>query len=338
MEIRHLRCFLALVEEQHFTRAAERMFIEQSPFSRNIKELEERLDSQLFERDRRKIRLTPAGEALLPYVRQLFVMLEHAALNVQAIGSGQHQIVRIGVSEGALQPRLAALLSALHAEEGSYQVRLFDLTLSDQIYGLRHGMLELGLARSNFRRREIITTALWEDTLVAIVPKNHPTLRHHRIPLDELLQYPMIGSDPEAYGGYHQQIDRLLRTASTRPRITEWAKSMDMLITLISAGHGVAIASASRLAACRHHNTVVRPLDTPRTALLTYLLHHESLDSIAATDFIGRMRHQQWNNDEDWNEDTEEEMQEDGIEHLDAGHPMPMMQRPYEGGYARPGV
>ncbi len=65
MEIRHLRCFLALVEEQHFTRAAERMFIEQSPFSRNIKELEERLDSQLFERDRRKIRLTPAGEALL---------------------------------------------------------------------------------------------------------------------------------------------------------------------------------------------------------------------------------------------------------------------------------
>ena len=125
--------------------------------------------------------------------------------------------------------------------------------MSDQIYGLRHGLLELGLARSNIPRRQIITTPIWEDTLVAVVPKNHPTLRYRRIPLDELLKFPMIGSDPEAYGGYHQQIDRLLRTANVRPRITEWAKSIDMLITLISAGHGVAIASASRLAACRHH-------------------------------------------------------------------------------------
>ena len=102
------------------------------------------------------------------------------------------------------------------------------------------------------------------------------------------------GGGHDAYGGYHQQLDRLLRTANVRPRITEWAKPIDMLITLISAGHGVAIASASRLAACRHHNTVVRPLDTPRPTLLTYLLHHESLDSVAATDFIDRMRNQRW--------------------------------------------
>lgn len=320
MEIRHLRCFLALVEEQHFTRAAERMFIEQSPFSRNIKELEERLDSQLFERDRRKIRLTQAGEALLPYVRQLFVMLEHATLNVQAIGSGHHQIVRVGISEGALQPRLAALLSALRAEEASYQIRLFDLALSDQIYGLRHGLLELGLARSNIPRRQIITTPVWEDTLVAVVPKNHPTLRYRSIPLDELLKFPMIGSDPEVYGGYHQQIDRLLRTANVRPRITEWAKSIDMLITLISAGHGVAVASASRLAACSHHNTVVRPLDAPHPVLLTYLLHHESLDSVAANDFIERMRNQRWTEENVWEEDTG---------NWDEHHPMPIMQRPY---------
>ncbi|MBV6273205.1 LysR family transcriptional regulator [Alcaligenaceae bacterium CGII-47] len=293
MEIRHLRCFLALVEEQHFTRAAERMFIEQSPFSRNIKELEERLNSQLFERDRRKIRLTQAGEALVPYAKYLFTMLEHATVNVQAISSGHHQILRIGVSEGALQPRLASLLSELKAEQGGYSIRLFDITLSEQIHGLRHGLLELGLARSNVPRREIITTPLWQDTLVAVVPKNHPILRHQRIPLDELLKYPMIGSDPDAYGGYHHQIDRVLRTGNIPPRINEWAKSIDMLITLISAGHGVAIASASRLAACNHDEIVVRPLDAKRPLLMTYLLQHESLNSAAATDFIERMRDQQ---------------------------------------------
>ncbi|WJJ93304.1 hypothetical protein [Neopusillimonas aromaticivorans] len=55
-------------------------------------------------------------------------------------------------------------------------------TLSEQIYGLRNGLLELGLARSNIRRKEIISTIIWEDTLVAIVPKGHPTLRYRRIP------------------------------------------------------------------------------------------------------------------------------------------------------------
>lgn len=325
MEIRHLRCFLALVEEQNFTRAAERLFIEQSPFSRNIKELEERLDSQLFERDRRKIRLTQAGEALIPYVRQLFTMLEHATVNVQAIASGHHQVLRIGVSEGALQPKLASLLYELHAgKQADYSVRLFDITLSEQIYGLRNGLLELGLARSNIRRKEIVSTPIWEDTLVAVVPKGHPTLRYRRIPLDELLKYPMIGSDPGAYGGYHHQIDRVLRTGNVPPRITEWAKSMDMLITLISAGHGVAIASASRLGACRHHNIVVRPLAAKRPLLMTYLLQHESLNSAAAADFIERMRvHESYGYGE--GEDDEDEGMEDQ-QNVDA---IPLMQPSY---------
>lgn len=258
MEIRHLRCFLALVEEQNFTRAAERLFIEQSPFSRNIKELEERLDSQLFERDRRKIRLTQAGEALIPYVRQLFTMLE------------------------------------------------------------------LGLARSNIRRKEIISTSIWEDTLVAVVPKGHPTLRYRRIPLDELLKYPMIGSDPSAYGGYHHQIDRLLRSGNVPPRITEWAKSMDMLLTLVSAGHGVAIASASRMGACRHHNIVVRPLAAKRPPLMTYLLQHESLNSAAATDFIERMHaHENYGYDEG-EEDDDDEVED--RQNVDA---IPLMQPSY---------
>lgn len=325
MEIRHLRCFLALVEEQNFTRAAERLFIEQSPFSRNIKELEERLDSQLFERDRRKIRLTQAGEALIPYVRQLFTMLEHATVNVQAIASGHHQVLRIGVSEGALQPRLASLLSELHAESESYRVRLFDITLSEQIYGLRHGLLELGLARSNAPRREIVTTPIWEDTLVAVVPKNHPTLRYPKIPLDELLKYPFIGCDPDAYGGYHHQINRLLRTANIPPRITEWAKSMDMLITLISAGHGVAIASASRLGACRHHSIVVRPLAAKRPLLMTYLLQHESLNSAAATDFIERIHaHESYGYGGDGEGD-----EDDGMEDQQDVDAIPLMQPPY---------
>lgn len=191
-------------------------------------------------------------------------------------------------------------------------------------------LLELGLACSNIRRKEIISTSIWEDTLVAVVPKGHPTLRYRRIPLDELLKYPMIGSDPGAYGGYHHQIDRLLRSGNVPPRITEWAKSMDMLLTLVSAGHGVAIASASRMGACRRHNIVVRPLAAKRPLLMTYLLQHESLNSAAAADFIERMHaHESYGYDEG-------EGWEDGMEDRRAADNIALTQQSYGRECARP--
>lgn len=78
MELRHLRCFVVLAEELHFTRAAERLHIEQSPLSRTIKELEDDLGALLFNRDRRGTRLTDAGKTFLLDVRRLFTTLDQA--------------------------------------------------------------------------------------------------------------------------------------------------------------------------------------------------------------------------------------------------------------------
>ncbi len=96
MELRHLRCFVVLAEELHFTRAAERLHIEQPPLSRAIKELEDELGVVLFDRNRRGTVLTAAGAVFLQDVRRLFTVLEQARENAKAVASGLRGRAKVG--------------------------------------------------------------------------------------------------------------------------------------------------------------------------------------------------------------------------------------------------
>ena len=111
MELRHLRCFVALAEELHFTRAAERLHIEQPPLSRAIMELEDDLGAVLFVRNRRGTVLTEAGATFLQDVRRVFAALKQAQENVQAVAAGLSGSLRIAVSDGVRAPSTAAWYS-----------------------------------------------------------------------------------------------------------------------------------------------------------------------------------------------------------------------------------
>lgn len=111
MELRHLRCFLAVAEELHFARAAERLHIEQPPLSRTIKELEEDLGARLFARTTRSMRLTRAGKLFLDHVPRVFAALQQARDSVKAAANGFHGQLRIALSDGITPSRLPALLA-----------------------------------------------------------------------------------------------------------------------------------------------------------------------------------------------------------------------------------
>ena len=111
MELRHLRCFLAVAEELHFARAAERLHIEQSPLSRAIKELEEELGVALFARTTRSTRLTRAGKLFLDHVPRVFTALQQARDSAKAAANGFHGQLRIALSDGITPSRLPALLA-----------------------------------------------------------------------------------------------------------------------------------------------------------------------------------------------------------------------------------
>ena len=289
MELRHLRYFIAVAEELHFARAAERLHIEQSPLSRAIKELEYDLGVQLFERTTRSTRLTWAGKVFLEDVHRIFATIDQAKASVKAAAMGYRGSLRIALSDGNAQLRLAALLAQCREEEPEVEIQLFEIPFSQQVKGLRSDLYDAGFAQSAEVGEGVIAEPVWSDPLVIAVPARHPLLVHKRIPLDEALRYPLVLSHPEACEGFCQQIERLLCTVDAQPVVATRVTTLDLMLTLVAAGYGLGFASASQITVCRHPEVVVRPLAGRTLVLTTYLLHPDVEPSVQLSHFIDRV-------------------------------------------------
>ena len=291
MELRHLRCFVALAEELHFTRAAERLHIEQPPLSRAIKELEDDLGVVLFERNRRGTVLTEAGATFLQDVRRVFAVLKQAQENVQAVAAGLSGSLRIAVSDGAIDPRLSALLARCREEEPEIEIRLSEVPLADQLRGLRSGDFSIGFAHTAEVGDGIVTEPLWHDPLVVAVPARHPLLSHKAVPLHQLASYPLVLCDPQVCEGYYRELARLLRPLERPPDVAEHVSSLDMMLTLVGAGYGVGFITETRIAASLRPDVVIRPLAMDSAVITTYLLRPAGEDSpVSVERFIARLR------------------------------------------------
>ena len=290
MELRHLRCFLAVAEELHFARAAERLHIEQSPLSRAIKELEEELGVVLFARTTRSTRLTRAGKLFLEHVRRVFAVLEQARDSVKAAANGFNGQLRVALSDGITPSRLPTLLALCRQEEPEVELRFFEVPLSQQIKGLHDDLYDVGFAQSDEVGDGIVAIPAWTDALMVAVPARHPLLAHKRIPLDELLRYPLVLCDPQACEGHAKYVDRVLRRAEMEPLVAERVASCDLMMALVSAGFALGLAGAAHIAASREPGVVARPLASRVPPLTTYLLRLEGEPSDALARFIERVQ------------------------------------------------
>ena len=290
MEMRHLRCFLAVAEELHFARAAERLHIEQSPLSRAIKELEEDLGVVLFVRTTRSTRLTRAGELFLEHVRRIFSALEQARDSVKAAANGFHGQLRVALSDGITPSRLPALLALCRQEEPEVELRFFEVPLSQQIKGLHEDLYDVGFAQSDEVGDGIATMPVWSDALMVAVPARHPLLAHKRIPLDELLRYPLVLCDPQACESHAKHVDRVLRRVDMEPLVAERVATCDLMMALVSAGFALGLTGQSHIDASRETGVVARPLALRVPPLTTYLLRLEGDPPDVLTRFIERVQ------------------------------------------------
>ncbi|MEN5267252.1 LysR family transcriptional regulator [Stenotrophomonas sp. TWI587] len=290
MEFRHLRCFLAVAEELHFARASEKLHIEQSPLSRAIKELEEELGVALFARTTRSTRLTRAGRLFLEHVPRVFTALQQARDSVTAAANGFQRQLRVALSDGITPSRFPALLARSREEEPDVEIRLFELPLSQQIRGLHDDLFDVGFAQSEDVGDGIVAEPVWHDPLMVAVPARHPILSYKRIPLDEVLRYPLVLCDPHVYEGHARHVERVLRQAATEPMVAERVASCDLMMVLVSAGMALGLTSKAHITSSREPGVVARPLAGRAHMITTYLLRPEGEPLETLARFIQRVQ------------------------------------------------
>lgn len=280
---------MAVAEELHFARAAKRLHIDQSPLSRTIKELEEELGARLFIRTTRSTQLTRAGQLLLEHVPRIFVAVEQARDSVKSVVNGFHGQLRIALSDGVTPSRLPALLARCREEDPEIEVRLFEVPLVQQIKGLHDDLYDAGFSMANDVGDGIVATPAWEDELMVAVPARHPLLAYKRIPLEEVLRHALVLGDPAVCEGHARQVTRFLRQQDQEPMIAQRVATFDVMMTLVSAGLALGLASAAHIAASREPSVVGRPLAGKPPMLTTFLLRRNAEPSDVLARFIERV-------------------------------------------------
>ena len=288
MNLRHLRCFVAVGEELHFGRAARRLHVEQSPLSRTIRQLEAHLGVTLLERMPRSVCLTPAGQVFLEEARRVLLTLEQARTKARAVAAGNQGTLRIALTGCVGQVRLPALLALCREEAPEVGVRLFEAPLPQVVGGLGNDLYDGALAMASVMESGVVALSLWQDPLVVVIPARHPLLEHKRVPLEEVVRYPLVLFDPQACEECSRQFERLLRLAEMLPIVAEYVTTHSLMLALVAAGYGIGFSSAAHVPTCRQAELIFRPLDEESATLTTYLLHPEGTLSESLRHFIDR--------------------------------------------------
>ncbi|MGH3583127.1 MAG: LysR family transcriptional regulator, partial [Mycobacterium sp.] len=175
-----LSCFIAVAEELHFGRAAERLHMTQPPLSRQIQQLETELGVQLIDRTTRSVTLTPAGIAFLPDARRILQLAESAALTVKRVPAGDLGTVVVGFTAASAHAVLPRLLERTRAKLPDVKLELREMVSAAQLEGLMTGEIDLGMARPPLKRPGIVSRPLLHEQLVAALPAEHPLVTQAR--------------------------------------------------------------------------------------------------------------------------------------------------------------
>jgi DNA-binding transcriptional LysR family regulator len=285
-DLRLLRYFVVLAETLHFGRAAARLAISQPPLSRQIHTLEQDLGAELFVRGARGVRLTPAGEALLPHARRLLREADALAAGAKELGRGEVGVVRLGFISTAAYNVLPRVLPEFRRRHPGIRLSLVESTSDAQFTGLRDDTLDVGLVIPPVLEA-LQYAPLLHEPLIAALPASRRWPRP--LPLARLAAEPFILFPRRSSQGLYDLIVGLCASAGFAPRIEQEAIQMPTIVSLVAAGIGVALVPAS-VAKMRRTDVVYRRLAEPGPPMEVGLAWNEASQTPAVAAFVAHVR------------------------------------------------
>lgn len=301
MELRHLRYFIAVAEEQHVTRAAERLGIQQPPLSQQIRALEEELEVQLFRRKPRGVELTDAGHSFFEDARAILASIDHAIATAQRTARGEQGKIVVGFTMTAsLNPFVPATVRAFQQVYPDVSVVLDERSTEELAKEIEAEKIDVAFVRADVSDILGVTTNIvLKEKLIAAVPTGHRITRARRnssapMRLSAFAGEHLILYKRRAGIGQHDALYNTIVTACQRegftPLIAQEAPQIVSTLNLVAAGLGVTIVPDS-LRNLQLPGVTFVDLASPHLASTIYLAFRTSGVSATARNFVQLVRH-----------------------------------------------
>jgi DNA-binding transcriptional LysR family regulator len=249
LEISQLRCFVAVGDELHFGRAAERLNMTQPPLSRQIRLLEHQVGTPLLERTSRVVRFTTAGKAFFPEATRILRLAEEAASTARRIATGEKGSIAIGFTSAFGYGLLPGMVRKLHELVPNITLMLKEMVTSEQLEALEAGQLDVGLMRPHSPHGGLETVLLGREALMLAIPESQSKSWPKEPTLSCLHGKRFMTYSPYEASYFYQLVQSCLDREGVQPDIVDYVPQIHTMLALVDSGIGVALIpeTASRL-------------------------------------------------------------------------------------------
>ncbi|MDD3763532.1 MAG: LysR substrate-binding domain-containing protein [Nevskiales bacterium] len=279
MELRHLRYFLAVAEELHFTRAAERLGIGQPPLSQQIQALERELGTELFRRLPRGVALTDAGRIFLDDARAILKDVQRATDRVQRVARGELGRIRVGMINSApFHPFIPNVIREFRRRYPGVALTLQENSTPLLADALQNDQVDIAFVRPLIGDSGgLLTRHLFDEEVVIALPSGHALARRRSLPLLALSLEPFVLFPRSVGSGLYDEIIATCRKVGFSPRIVQETLQVTSIVNLVAAGLGVSLVPAS-MQQVHTDGVAYRRISGPRPRARMSLIHREDPD------------------------------------------------------------
>ncbi|GHO98159.1 LysR family transcriptional regulator [Reticulibacter mediterranei] len=264
MDLNALRYFLVIAEEQHLTRAAERLQMAQPNLTRIMRKLEEELGFVLFERsNKRRFALTPAGETFLKQMSPMLKQYEKAVQAAKQVAQGEREKLVVGYTPVAMFNGVLPALMQIYQHFPEVELLPRDISAASRqmvLNMLHDGRLDVAFLPHGSEEPGLECELISMTTLVVVLPANHPLADQPAIPLAALAQEAWIQPSRSLNPRWHDDLAHLFQQAGFKQRVVHWTPQAHTLVSQVAAGLGLAILSTWTQQHLPHQGVVYRPL------------------------------------------------------------------------------